>query len=107
MTIVDITSAPDRAAHKVADFKPNLLQSSEHELCPGCGHPVAWRLVLDALVELELASNTILIAGHGCYTQMMKISDIDSLAVPPRPGARGGHRRQAHEARGRRGHAPR
>ena len=79
MTIVDITSAPDRAAHKVADFKPNLLQSSEHELCPGCGHPVAWRLVLDALVELELASNTILIAGHGCYTQMMKISDIDSL----------------------------
>jgi 2-oxoglutarate ferredoxin oxidoreductase subunit beta len=79
MTIVDITSAPDRAAHRVADFKPNLLQSSEHELCPGCGHPVAWRLVLDALVELELASNTILIAGHGCYTQMMKISDIDSL----------------------------
>jgi 2-oxoglutarate ferredoxin oxidoreductase subunit beta len=79
MTIVDITSAPDRAAHKVADFKPNLLQSSEHELCPGCGHPVAWRLVLDALVDLELASNTILIAGHGCYTQMMKISDIDSL----------------------------
>lgn len=79
MTIVDITSAPDRAAHKVADFKPNLLQSSEHELCPGCGHPVAWRLVLDALVDLELANNTILIAGHGCYTQMMKISDIDSL----------------------------
>jgi len=79
MTIVDITSAPDRAAHKVADFKPNLLQSSEHELCPGCGHPVAWRLVLDALVDLELANNTILIAGHGCYTQMMKISDLDSL----------------------------
>ena len=79
MTIVDITTAPDRAAHRVADFKPNLLQSSEHELCPGCGHPVAWRLVLDALVELELAQHTILIAGHGCYTQMMKISDIDSL----------------------------
>lgn len=79
MTIVDITSAPERAAHRVADFKPNLLQSSEHELCPGCGHPVAWRLVLDALVDLELAHNTILIAGHGCYTQMMKISDVDSL----------------------------
>ena len=30
-----------------------LLQSSEHDLCPGCGHPVAWRLVLDALTELD------------------------------------------------------
>jgi 2-oxoglutarate/2-oxoacid ferredoxin oxidoreductase subunit beta len=79
MTIVDITTAPDRAAHRVTEFKPNLLQSSEHDLCPGCGHPVAWRLVLDALVELELANRTILIAGHGCYTQMMRISDIDSL----------------------------
>jgi 2-oxoglutarate ferredoxin oxidoreductase subunit beta len=79
MTIVDITTAPDRAAHRVADFKPNLLQTSEHELCPGCGHPIAWRLVLDALLELELERQTILIAGHGCYTQMMKISDLDSL----------------------------
>ena len=79
MTTVDITTAPERAAHRVAEFKPNLLQSSEHDLCPGCGHPVAWRLVLDSLVELELERRTILIAGHGCYTQMMRISDIDSL----------------------------
>ena len=79
MTTVDITTAPERAAHRVVEFKPSLLQSSEHDLCPGCGHPVAWRLVLDALVELELERRTILIAGHGCYTQMMRISDIDSL----------------------------
>jgi 2-oxoglutarate/2-oxoacid ferredoxin oxidoreductase subunit beta len=79
MTIVEIQTPPERPAHRVAEFKPNLLQSSEHELCPGCGHPIAWRLVLDALVELELEHNTILIAGHGCYTQMMKISDLDSL----------------------------
>jgi 2-oxoglutarate ferredoxin oxidoreductase subunit beta len=79
MTIVDITTAPGREAHRVTEFKPDLLQSSEHDLCPGCGHPVAWRLVLDALVELELSRKAILIAGHGCYTQMMRISDIDSL----------------------------
>ena len=40
---------------------------------------MAWRLVLDSLVELELSHRTILIAGHGCYTQMMRISDLDSL----------------------------
>jgi 2-oxoglutarate ferredoxin oxidoreductase subunit beta len=79
MTTVEISTGPERPAHRVADFKPDLLQSSEHDLCPGCGHPVAWRLVLDALVELELSRRSILIAGHGCYTQMMRISDIDSL----------------------------
>ncbi|MGO9457520.1 MAG: thiamine pyrophosphate-dependent enzyme [Acidimicrobiales bacterium] len=66
-------------AQPVAAFKPELLQSSEHELCPGCGHPVAWRLVLEALADLGLSKRTVLIAGHGCYTQMMKLSDLDSL----------------------------
>jgi 2-oxoglutarate ferredoxin oxidoreductase subunit beta len=40
---------------------------------------VAWRLVLDVIAELELSNRSILIAGHGCYTQMMKLSDLDSL----------------------------
>ena len=79
MTTVDIHAAPDRDARRVVGFKPDLLQSSEHDLCPGCGHPIAWRLVLDSLVELELSHRTILIAGHGCYTQMMRIADLDSL----------------------------
>ena len=64
-------------SHAVTEFKPNLLQSSEHELCPGCGHPVAWRAVLEAVADLEL--KPVLIAGHGCYTQMMRLSDLDSL----------------------------
>jgi 2-oxoglutarate/2-oxoacid ferredoxin oxidoreductase subunit beta len=79
MTTGDIHAAPEPPGRRVASFKPELLQSSEHDLCPGCGHPIAWRLVLDTLVELELSRRTILIAGHGCYTQMMKISDLDSL----------------------------
>ena len=53
MTTVDIHAAPDRDARRVVGFKPDLLQSSEHDLCPGCGHPIAWRLVLDALVAGE------------------------------------------------------
>jgi 2-oxoglutarate ferredoxin oxidoreductase subunit beta len=40
---------------------------------------VAWRLVLDVIAELELSRRTVLVAGHGCYTQMMKLSDLDSL----------------------------
>jgi 2-oxoglutarate/2-oxoacid ferredoxin oxidoreductase subunit beta len=61
----------------VTDFKPSLLQSAEHVLCPGCGHFVAWRTVLEAVEELDL--KPILLAGHGCYTQLMVQSDLDSL----------------------------
>jgi 2-oxoglutarate ferredoxin oxidoreductase subunit beta len=65
------------SAKLVSDFKPSLLQSSEHELCPGCGHSVAFRAVLEAIEELAL--KPVLLAGHGCYTQLMKDSDLDSL----------------------------
>ena len=67
------------AGREVVPFRPKLLQSSEHDLCPGCGHPPAWRVVLEALDELGLSNRSLLIAGHGCYTQMMRLSDIDSL----------------------------
>lgn len=79
VTNVELQAGPNRPSRQVSPFKPELLQSAEHELCPGCGHPVAWRLVLEALSELALARRSILITGHGCYTQMMKISDLDSL----------------------------
>lgn len=61
----------------VTEFKPSLLQTSEHVLCPGCGHFVAWRTVLDVIAELDL--KPVLLAGHGCYTQLMVHSDLDSL----------------------------
>ena len=61
----------------INDFKPALLQSPEHDLCPGCGHPVAMRVVLEVIEELDL--KPVLLAGHGCYTQMMVAADLDSL----------------------------
>jgi len=64
-------------AQLISSFKPDLLQTAEHELCPGCGHAPAWRVVLDVIAELEL--KPVLLAGHGCYTQLMTNSDLDSL----------------------------
>ncbi len=65
------------SAQLINDYKPNLLQSAEHELCPGCGHSVAFRAALEAVEELAL--KPVILAGHGCYTQLMKNSDLDSL----------------------------
>ena len=63
----------------IAPSSPALMQSAEHELCPGCGHPVAWRQVLEVVEEMGIADRTIIVVGHGCYTQMMIRSDLDSL----------------------------
>ena len=63
----------------IAPASPALLQSPDHELCPGCGHPVAWRGVLEVVEEMGIADRTIIVVGHGCYTQMMIRSDLDSL----------------------------
>jgi 2-oxoglutarate ferredoxin oxidoreductase subunit beta len=65
------------SAHLVSEFKPALMQTTDHDLCPGCGHSVAFRVVLDVITELDL--QPILLAGHGCYTQLMVHSDLDSL----------------------------
>jgi 2-oxoglutarate ferredoxin oxidoreductase subunit beta len=65
------------SARLVSEFKPNLLQSSEHELCPGCGHSVAFRVLLEVVEAMGL--KPVLLAGHGCYTQLMMQSDLDSL----------------------------
>ena len=44
---IDITASvlqtdrpPELPARKVASFKPNLLQTEDHHLCPGCGEPI-------------------------------------------------------------------
>jgi 2-oxoglutarate/2-oxoacid ferredoxin oxidoreductase subunit beta len=65
------------SAQLVSEFKPNLLQSSEHDLCPGCGHSVAFRVLLEVVEAMGL--KPVLLAGHGCYTQLMMQSDLDSL----------------------------
>ena len=64
-------------AKLVASFKPPLLQTTEHELCPGCGHPPAGRALLEVIDELAL--QPVMLAGHGCYTHLMLNSDVESL----------------------------
>jgi 2-oxoglutarate/2-oxoacid ferredoxin oxidoreductase subunit beta len=77
VTTVD-TSAPPPAGRLVADSKPNLLLG-EHSLCPGCGEPVALRVLLEVLQELDIVQRTIGVVGHGCYGSFVRIMDVDVL----------------------------
>jgi 2-oxoglutarate ferredoxin oxidoreductase subunit beta len=59
--------------------RPSLLLTSAHSLCPGCGEPLAVRLVLELIQELGLRERTICVCGIGCYTAFPSIMDIDVL----------------------------
>jgi 2-oxoglutarate ferredoxin oxidoreductase subunit beta len=75
---LDTSRPPVRPAHLVADAKPSLLLG-EHALCPGCGEPVALRVLLEVLQELDLVQRTIGVVGHGCYGSFVRIMDVDVL----------------------------
>jgi 2-oxoglutarate/2-oxoacid ferredoxin oxidoreductase subunit beta len=76
-------AAPDpsgpRALQKVADARPRLMVEDEHHLCPGCGHPVAWRILAQVLEDLAVEKRAIATIGHGCYNAMMPMSDFEIL----------------------------
>ncbi|HVA73020.1 MAG TPA: thiamine pyrophosphate-dependent enzyme [Acidimicrobiales bacterium] len=74
-----MTTPPVPAGRKVAEALAPLQISGEHHLCPGCGHPVAWRLMLEAISDLDLQRRAIGVVGHGCYTNIVSLADIDFL----------------------------
>jgi 2-oxoglutarate ferredoxin oxidoreductase subunit beta len=76
---IDTSVAPEVPHRKVAQALAPLQVSGEHHLCPGCGHPVAWRILLEVISELELESKAIGVVGHGCYTNIVSLADIDFL----------------------------
>lgn len=78
MNAIDTTRPPGVPSTKVADFKPDLFQTEDHHLCPGCGEPVAIRLIAEVIQEMELANRTIAIFGHGCYGGFMQVLDVET-----------------------------
>jgi 2-oxoglutarate ferredoxin oxidoreductase subunit beta len=71
-------STPAAELKKVS-AKPDLLLSTQHSLCPGCGEPLALRTMLELISELGLAERTICVCGIGCYTAFPGIIDLDVL----------------------------
>jgi 2-oxoglutarate ferredoxin oxidoreductase subunit beta len=70
---------PAVPARLVADFTPDLIDVGAHHLCPGCGEPVAMRLILEAVAELGLVERTIAVFGIGCYTAFSNNLDVEVL----------------------------
>jgi 2-oxoglutarate ferredoxin oxidoreductase subunit beta len=75
---LDTSRAPDNARLVVSE-KPVLLLTEEHDLCPGCGEPLALRCALEAIEELGFVHNCIAVPGIGCYTAFSPTIAIDTV----------------------------
>jgi 2-oxoglutarate/2-oxoacid ferredoxin oxidoreductase subunit beta len=75
--IIDTSSPPNVPARKVEALKPELLLTEEHQMCPGCGEPLAVRQFLETIDELGVATRSIAIVGIGCYTSFSGSLDVD------------------------------
>jgi 2-oxoglutarate/2-oxoacid ferredoxin oxidoreductase subunit beta len=78
MNYVDTSRPPEQAARKAASFNATLMQTNDHHLCPGCGEPVAIRMVAEVIAEMELAQKTISVFGHGCYGPFVAALDVET-----------------------------
>jgi 2-oxoglutarate ferredoxin oxidoreductase subunit beta len=76
---LDTTSAPDVPARKTGAFGSGLQLTADHDLCPGCGEPVALRALLEAVEALGLAERSIGVVGIGCYTALTGMIDLDLI----------------------------
>jgi len=78
LTIPTTTPLPV-PGRKVAEFNSPLMLTNDHHFCPGCGEPVAMRIVLEVLQEMDVVQRSIAVVGHGCYGAFVTMIDVDVL----------------------------
>jgi 2-oxoglutarate ferredoxin oxidoreductase subunit beta len=59
--------------------RPDTMTDATHHLCPGCGEPLAARLIGEVLHELGVREDTILVNGIGCYGALGKLMNVDRV----------------------------
>jgi 2-oxoglutarate ferredoxin oxidoreductase subunit beta len=74
---IDTSTPPNVPARKVEALTPELLLTEEHQMCPGCGEPLAVRQFLETIDELGAATRSIAVVGIGCYTSFSGSLDVD------------------------------
>ena len=79
LTVIDTSAPPNVPARLVDDFTPTLIDVGAHNLCPGCGEPIAMRSVMEVLAELGLIQRAIAVFGIGCYTAFSNNLDCEVL----------------------------
>ncbi|NOQ92717.1 MAG: 2-oxoglutarate oxidoreductase [Flavobacteriaceae bacterium] len=62
---------------KIVFQKTNLMNDCTLSYCPGCGHGVAHRLVMEVVEEMGIGADTIGVAPVGCSVLAYEFMNID------------------------------
>jgi 2-oxoglutarate ferredoxin oxidoreductase subunit beta len=79
LRIIPTDAPPTEPARLVDDFTPALIDVGAHNLCPGCGEPIAMRSVMEVIAEHDLMQKAIAVFGIGCYTAFSNNLDCEVL----------------------------
>lgn len=63
------------------DRRPGTVKKNMH-YCPGCGHGVLHKLIAEALSDLKMQDNTVIIAPVGCAVFTYYYFDCCGISVP-------------------------
>ena len=59
--------------------RPKLLKEADFHYCPGCGHGIITRLLMEVIEEMDLRGDAICVAPAGCGMLLYNYFEIDVL----------------------------
>jgi len=59
--------------------RPKLLKPAHFHYCPGCGHGIINRLIMEVIEEMDLQGKAICVAPAGCGMLLYNYFEIDTL----------------------------
>ncbi len=64
---------------KVWSLPQTAIKTQAHHMCPGCGEPMAYRVIAEVIEEMGVRERLIQVAGIGCYGAMDSIMQHDRI----------------------------
>jgi 2-oxoglutarate ferredoxin oxidoreductase subunit beta len=64
---------------KTVYARPKLLKEAHFHYCPGCGHGIINRLLMEVMEEMDLQQRTVCVAPAGCGMLLYNYFEIDVL----------------------------
>ncbi len=68
---------PPKEGYELVYESPSTLVDIANRYCPGCGHSVVHRVLMEVVAELDLQSETIGVAPVGCAVFAYDYLDVD------------------------------
>jgi 2-oxoglutarate ferredoxin oxidoreductase subunit beta len=59
--------------------RPKLLKEAHFHYCPGCGHGIINRLLMEVIEEMDLQERAVCVAPAGCGMLLYNYFEIDTL----------------------------